>query len=170
MLQYVQLIFERYFLVLTSKGKVKGKKEVRYTYLLKTILLVFTCILTLSAVGCADKSTTSTQLIDDITAQEAFTLLQDNQGNSEFTIIDVRTPAEFSDGHIENAINIDFNSNGFENEISKLDRNKEYLIYCRSGNRSSGALEVMKELGFMNIYHLYEGIIGWTDSGYPTVQ
>ncbi len=142
----------------------------RYAHLLRVILSVLMGILALLAVGCVNESTTSTQLIKDVTAQEALTLIQENQDNPEFLIVDVRTPAEFTGGHIENAINIDFNSGDFENEVSKLDRNKKYLVYCRSGNRSSGALKVMKELGFMNVYHLYEGIIGWTNNGYPTVK
>ena len=83
---------------------------------------------------------TETRTAEDITAEEAFTLIQANQQNPEFVIIDVRTPEEFTDGHIENAINLDFRSDGFRNEIERLDRDKTYLIYCRSGNRSRGAL------------------------------
>ena len=78
-----------------------------------------------------------------------------------FPIIDVRTPAEFWEGHIDNAINIDFKSNSFINEISKLDKSKTYLIYCRSGNRSSKAALIMDSLGFKKTIDLEGGFLRW---------
>ena len=120
--------------------------------------------------SCAEKAEIRTQTIEDITAQEAFELIQENKNNPDFIIVDVRTPAEFNEGHIENALNVDFNSGNFESEIGKLDRDKKYLMHCRSGNRSRGALAVMVELDFKEVYHLYEGIIGWDKEGYPTIK
>ena len=84
-------------------------------------------------------------------------------------IIDVRTPEEFSEGHIAGATNVDFRSDAFSDEINKFDKDKEYVVYCRSGNRSRGALEVMTEQGFTLIHHLSSGIIGWTDAGYSVI-
>ena len=55
-------------------------------------------------------------------------------------------------------------------EINKLDKNKTYLIYCRSGNRSRGALSVMVELGFRAVYHLSVGINGWVEEGFPITK
>ena len=121
-------------------------------------------------VGCAQQTHIPTGLIEDVNVQEAFSLIQDNKDNPDLVIIDVRTPAEFADGHVANAINIDFNSGAFREEISKLDKDKNYLIYCRSGNRSRGAIDLMKELQFQEIYHMYQGMIGWTNGGYPTVK
>ena len=141
----------------------------RRAYLLMIILPVVTIILGL-LVGCVSETTTSTQFVKDVTAQEAMTIINENQDNPEFIIADVRTLAEFNDGHIENAVNIDFNSEAFRSEIGKLDRNNKYLVYCRSGNRSSGAVKLMLELEFTDVYHLYEGIIGWTSGGYSTVK
>ena len=122
--------------------------------------------------GCAGKTveTDTTQVIEDISAQEAFDVIQENQGNPNFVIVDVRTPEEFADGHIENAINIDVSSGAFQNEIDQLDKNKPYLIYCRSGNRSRRALNVMTELGFREIYHLTVGIVGWEEAGFTTAK
>ena len=119
--------------------------------------------------GCAD-SETPTQIIENITPQEAFTLIQENENNPDFVIIDVRTPEEFADGHIENAVNIDFRSETFRGELNKLDKNKTYLIYCRSGNRSRSALDIMEELNFRAVYHLSVGIIGWNEEGLQTVK
>ena len=127
------------------------------------ILLVLISLLLL--VGCQ----MPTQIIGDLTVQEAFDLIEEEQGNPDFAIIDVRTPEEYADGHIENAVNIDFRADDFEDRISELDKDKTYVIYCRSGVRSAGALDVMEQLGFNEAYNVLEGIIGWTDAGFPVV-
>ena len=112
----------------------------------------------------------SKQIIQDITAQEAFNLIQENKGNPDFVIIDVRTPEEFTDGHLEDAINIDFRSESFENEVSRLDKGNPYLIYCKSGGRSRGALDMMVKLDFKEVYHLSVGIIVWQEEGFPVTK
>ena len=117
--------------------------------------------------GCVGNETTT---IKDITSQEAFTLIQDNQNNPDFVIIDVRTRQELTDGHIENVINIDFYSETFRDELNKLDKNKKYLIYCRSGNRSGKTVPIMVELNFREVYNMLGGIIQWEAEGLPTVK
>ena len=111
-----------------------------------------------------------TALIEDITPQEAFTLIQSNQDNPDFVIIDVRTPQEFAEEHIENATNIDFYSEAFQDMLNNLDKNKAYLIYCRSGGRSGNALNIMAELNFKEVYNVSGGIIAWNAEGLPTVK
>jgi rhodanese-related sulfurtransferase len=120
--------------------------------------------------SCTEEVAAPVQIIEDMSPQEAFKLIQENQGNPDFIIIDVRTPEEFNEAHIENAIMVNFRSENFKTEINKFDKNKAYLIYCRTGNRSSGALDIMVELGFREIYHLTVGITGWLEEGLPTVQ
>ena len=84
--------------------------------------------------------------------------------------VDVRTPGEFMTGHIQGAQNIDFESGNFENEISTLDKNGTYAVYCRSGNRSGQAVAIMHDAGFHNVYNLNGGIIDWTNSGMMLVN
>jgi rhodanese-related sulfurtransferase len=84
--------------------------------------------------------------------------------------VDVRTPGEFMTGHIQGAQNIDFESGNFENEISTLDKNGTYAVYCRSGNRSGQAVAIMHDAGFHNVYNLNGGIIDWTSSGMMLVN
>ena len=91
--------------------------------------------------------------------QEVFTLIQENQNNPDFAIIDVRTPEEFAEGYIENADNIDFYSETFWDELNQLDKNKTYLIYCQSGNRSGRTLDIMAELNFEEVYNMLGGIL-----------
>ena len=127
-----------------------------------TVLLVIGTVLTGSCV--------QTQIIGNITPQEAFTLIQDNKNNPDFAIIDVRTSEEFAEEHIENAINIDFRSETFRDELNNLDKEKTYLIYCRSGNRSGNALDIMAELNFREVHNMLGGIIKWQAEGLPTIK
>lgn len=73
-------------------------------------------------------------------------------------LVDVRTPAEFDASHIQGAINIDFENVNFQSEVKKLDVSKTYFVYCRSGNRSSQSVVIMKNNGIKNIYDLQGGI------------
>ncbi len=141
------------------------------------MMLVLSVSLVIGAVltgGCVRDETVTpeitTQIIEDITPQEAFTLIQDNQNNPDFVIIDVRTPEEFADGHIENAINLDYYSETFQDELNNLDKDKTYLIYCRSGNRSRNALNIMAELNFREVYNISGGISAWKAAGLPTTK
>jgi rhodanese-related sulfurtransferase len=84
-------------------------------------------------------------------------------------ILDVRTPEEFASGHIEGALNIDFNSGDFANEITRLNPSETYAIYCRSGNRSGQAASIMHKAGFHDVSNLNGGVIDWTNAGLPLV-
>ena len=142
------------------------------------IVLLLSVALVTGAVlmgGCVGRETgtpspQTTQIIENITPQETFALIQQNQGNPDFVIIDVRTPEEFSEGYIENAINIDFYSETFPDELNIFDKNKTYLIYCRSGGRSGSALDIMEELNFREVHNMTGGIIQWKAEGFPTTQ
>jgi rhodanese-related sulfurtransferase len=84
--------------------------------------------------------------------------------------LDVRTPIEFAEGHIEGARLIDFQSGNFENEIAALDKNATYAVYCRSGNRSGQAVKVMQDAGFTNVFNMNGGVIDWANAGLPLVN
>lgn len=85
-------------------------------------------------------------------------------------VVDVRTPAEFAEGHIDRAELVDFNAPGFGDRIAQLDRSATYLVYCHSGNRSGQATAVMAELGFTNVNDLSGGISAWQTAGAPLVK
>ena len=63
-------------------------------------------------------------------------------------VIDVRTAEEFSAGHLDGALNFDVQSSNFVEQVSALDPAADYVVYCRSGNRSTAAIESMQALGF----------------------
>jgi rhodanese-related sulfurtransferase len=82
-------------------------------------------------------------------------------------VLDIRTPAEFSAGHIDGAINIDFNGKDFETRLQELDKSRAYLIHCASGRRSQLSLAQFKLFGFETVYHLDGGIKAWEKAGKP---
>jgi len=87
------------------------------------------------------------------------------KSTSQAAIIDVRSPEEFTSQHIENAVNIDWNGENFDNKIGKYDKSKPIFVYCMSGGRSKKAAEKLAELGFSTIYELEGGIMKWNAAG-----
>jgi rhodanese-related sulfurtransferase len=134
---------------------------------MKYLLMVISCLLIHS--GCNTKHN-ETGIFKRLKTDEAVKILSKNQGNKDFIIIDVRTLEEYRESRIEGAINIDFYSPKFNEQIAKLDKNKIYFIYCRSGNRSAGALAKMKQFRFTEVYELDGGLIDWNKKGGPVIQ
>lgn len=83
------------------------------------------------------------------------------------TILDVRTPAEFAQGHIAGATVIDWNDPSFSSQVATLDKSKQYLVYCHSGNRSAKAVAAMRGMGFTNLTELSGGITAWENARLP---
>ncbi len=71
--------------------------------------------------------------------------------DSNTIVIDVRTPSEYSEGHLDGAVNIDVQDANFGTILGQLPTDGEYVVYCRSGNRSAKAVEIMKAAGFTNV-------------------
>ena len=88
--------------------------------------------------------------------------------NGNGVIVDVRTPHEFSRGHIANATLIDISNKQFANKINLLQKDKPVYIYCLTGSRSRNAASFMMKNGFMEVYNLQNGIIDWQRNGFPT--
>jgi len=106
-----------------------------------------------------------TGVFKDIAPKEASELIKKNSGNPNFVIMDVRTPEEYREGYIENSVNINYLGKTFRNEVLKLDRTKIYLLYCRSGRRSKEVQDIMKGLGFKEVYNMPGGILQWQAEG-----
>ena len=101
----------------------------------------------------------------DVTVETAKSLIE---GRPNLVILDVRTPSEFDDGHIEGAINIPVDD--LVGRLDELSIDEELLVYCRTGNRSARAVETLQDNGFTKIFHIEEGITAWIDAGYPVVD
>lgn len=123
--------------------------------------------LTVAMLGCANtkptnsgESTTQNAAAEfkNISAGEFAKIKKDENA----IVVDVRTPAEIAEGYITGAtVFADINGNNFESEIGKLDKNRTYIVYCRSGARSSRASEYMINNGFTKVYNLSGGISNW---------
>ncbi len=84
-------------------------------------------------------------------------------------ILDVRTPDEYTEGHIEDARNIDWNAGNFEEAISTLEKDKPVMVYCLSGGRSAEAAAALRKAGFQQVYELKGGMQAWRVAKMPVV-
>lgn len=122
--------------------------------------------LLVALVACSGTDATTSADIRVVEPVAAAELLE---AEPDRTIIDVRTPAEYAAGHVEGAVLVDYNAPDFEERIAEFDRAGDYLIYCRSGNRSAGARQVMADLGFTDVVDVQGGAVAWADAGLPLV-
>lgn len=107
---------------------------------------------------------------ENITCKEASDLIQRLSKNNSFVILDLRPENMFKEEHIKNAVFRDVFADGFEDWLNDLDKDQTYLLYCNVGYRSGIAMERMKQAGFKNLHHLYEGIQEWKKQGFPTIR
>lgn len=82
-------------------------------------------------------------------------------------LVDVRTPEEYAEKHLKEAVNINFNDDNFIDKIEKLDKTKPVYVYCLSGGRSSKAAALITSKGFAQVYNLDGGILAWNEAGLP---
>lgn len=122
--------------------------------------LVLSGALLLSACGGA------TAVADLVSPGEGHVLLA--EAPVGLVVLDVRTPAEFAEGHLAGAINVNVEGADFAGGISDLAEDAPVLIYCRTGRRSANAVAIMKDLGFTELYDLDGGIVDWIHAGLPT--
>lgn len=94
--------------------------------------------------------------------------IQNYEPKNQDKLVDIRTPEEFSEGHLQGAVNIDFFEDDFvdtfQHHFAKSDT---IYIYCKSGGRSSKAFKMLDELGFKNLIHLDGGFMQWNGAGKP---
>lgn len=129
-----------------------------------SIVVVLLLSLTLAIIATAGSAVTN------VTVGKAQKLLKERAGKADFVILDVRTPEEFAEGHVDGAVNLDVQARDFEKKLRALDREKSYLVYCRTGNRSRKATVAMEALGFRSIFHMTEGIVRWKQQNLPLTR
>lgn len=101
-------------------------------------------------------------------APSVFKHLVDSMENE--VVVDLRTPDEIRSGKIPGAIEIDFFGPDFEPVISRLDKNRTYLLYCASGGRSGETAELMKKMGFKKLFNLKGGFREWERNKLPVAR
>ena len=125
-----------------------------YAFILWTSLIVTT--------ACSQQKDDTDVIVKQVSAQEFKDIIEDGEGQ----LIDIRTPGEYHMGHIQGATMIDFYDPSFSSELDRLDKSRPIYIYCRSGNRTSQSVALLKSLGFKEIVNLKHGLIDWQRSGY----
>jgi len=117
--------------------------------------------------GCGGKSGPSDPefLVKDVDPKQVSMIL--HYQAEQVIVLDVRTPAEFHSGHIEGAVNHDFNDPGFAAGLASLDTSKDVILHCKSGGRSASALAAVEAAGVKKIYHLTGGMNAWRAAGMP---
>lgn len=129
--------------------------------------LVATVVLaSAAAVGLAACSSDA-GTVTDIGAEQ---LVEVVQSESAPVILDVRTPAEYAEGHVEGALNIDIASATFDDEIAALPPEQTYVVYCRSGNRSADAAARMVDAGFTDVLNVDAGLATLASAGVPLTR
>jgi rhodanese-related sulfurtransferase len=87
----------------------------------------------------------------------------------EIIIMDIRPYDEFKKEHIPGAVNLDYDGHQFQSKVEKLDKDRDYLIYCKSGVRGGYFLQKMRESGFNGAYNILGGFVAWKISKLPLV-
>lgn len=123
---------------------------------------VLSVLITLFAISTVVQSQT-VQHVDALKFRELV-----NKGNA--LILDVRTPGEYSRGHIKGSTLIDISNKDFVSRLNLLQKDKPILIYCLTGSRSHAAASYMARTGFKAVYNLQQGIIDWNRQGFPLEQ
>ena len=106
------------------------------------------------------------KLMSKIAPAQAAEIIERHHDDPRFFILDVRTLAEYEQGHIAGAKLMDSANPALEQELAKLERNAMYIVYCRSGRRSAQVVEKMQNLGFFSVYDLENGLAQWSKEGF----
>lgn len=125
--------------------------KIRYLILTGLIMSIF---LLPTLVFASDKSVEASY----VDAAQAQTLLAETP---DMIVLDVRTKGEYKRGHIDGAILNNYFSTKFKKRLRTLDRNKPYLVHCKSGHRSERVVKIMLKEGFTDITHLDGGYDAW---------
>lgn len=125
---------------------------------MKPFSIIFLLALTIGLVSCKENSQTEIKVV----SPEEMKSLMDMD---DVQIVDVRTEEEYNLEHIAKSQNIDVRSPNFDKEITKLDKERPVLVYCKSGGRSAKCVEKLKDAGFVKIYDLSGGITKWKYKG-----
>lgn len=127
----------------------------------KTILSI------LAAIGIGTASCSAEDGIVGLSPKE---FISQAKADTTAVILDVRTPAEYAEGHLEGAKQLDYlDAEAFDAGVKSLDKANTYYVYCRSGRRSHGACEKMKAQGF-KVFDMEGGYLNWTKQGLPVVK
>lgn len=131
------------------------------------IPLLLLCFVQISCTGQQKNHATSQQTTPSVTTEIVFSDIDIPFAqkliaqSKDLVIIDVRTPDEIANGKIANALEMDIKSPEFKSKLEALDKEGQYMVYCHAGGRSTSAMNMMKEMGFKQVYNMNEGFRAW---------
>lgn len=132
---------------------------------MKKLLIILLAVSFAFTISCVDKKADSED-IKLVTAAEMKSIIE----LEDVQLIDVRSPKEFEESRISNAQNIDYNSPTFDDDVSRLDKSKPVVLYCKGGGRSAKCAKKLKAAGFKKIYELQGGISKWEHSKILSIE
>ncbi len=145
---------------------------------MKNVIISIVAIVSFAALSCGQAENTNAVNAKNPQEQKSSTFKNVSVSDlnwamstsDEFTILDVRTPGELSQGYVEKAVNMDVNNSNFRSEAASLDKDKTVYVYCRSGIRSQNASKILIELGFSDVRNVEGGFTAWLQKGYKIVK
>lgn len=147
---------------------IRKKNNMKLSLVTKTCFLaLISCSLLACGQGKKNEQETKTEVVENglIAAGQLERLMLDSP-----QLIDVRTPEEYEEGHIQGAVNINFYDDSFETQLNALDKQTKIIVYCAVGGRSGKSYKKVQALGFANAYDLKGGIKAWVKSGRSVVK
>jgi len=147
------------------KGIINRNSHLVYPF----SLIMLAVFIGFGTISCAQNSDQKQEVVKvqpasiakTVSVEEFSKLINSKKG----LLLDVRTPKEVADGKIAGATNIDYYDKDFKANIEKLDKSTPVMVYCRSGHRSGNTMQLMKELGFKEVYNLDGGFMAWKADG-----
>lgn len=147
----------------------------------RLVRAVFTLALiaAISAGGCVPGSEAGTGAtearIETLSPEEAFALIEENQGSRDFVILDVRSPFYHTEGHLSGAVIVDYSTEPLVDVLDKLDKDRTYLVYeqapCdRCVRPGLSMFNLLNDLGFREAYILRGGYEAWVAAGLPVTR
>lgn len=125
------------------------------------------CLIIIGLLSCESNNAQQSGNYQTVPVADFRKLMQEHKN---FQLLDVRTPGEYMEEHLEGALNIDYNNEHFADQLNQLDKNKTTFIYCMSGGRSNNALAILQKKGFKEVYNMKGGILEWKGNQFPLTK
>ena len=147
---------------------------------MKKLFFIIPLSLSLAAMACSnpEDATSATETIQEQSTPQSETVKEDVDvekfaelvAKGDGQILDVRTPEEWAEGTVKEAIKMNFYDANFQEQLKKLDKTKPVYVYCKSGGRSGKAADQMQKMGFTSVYNLLGGMGAWNSAGKEVVK
>ena len=146
---------------------------------MKKLFFIIPLSLSIAAIACSNpEETSSSEAVQEQSTPQSETVKEDVDvekfaelvAKGDGQILDVRTPEEWAEGTVKEAIKMNFYDANFQEQLKKLDKTKPVYVYCKSGGRSGKAADQMQKMGFTSVYNLLGGMGAWNSAGKEVVK